>query len=440
MSWVRDKLGSSSEHIACIEAGHHCSYAELQQRIDALCARLTDCPRQSVIAIQSTQTIDGIAALLAIAELELIALPLGAQLTPTDSETYKAIAAADYHLRIDEVDSALVSQTAGPRPALYQHLLGSGLILFSSGTSGTPKAMLHDLNALLARFKSVRPRTDRSVQLLLLDHIGGFDSAFRTLFAGSTLIIPDERSPEALGRALEKHRATVLPASPTFLNLLLLEGIPNRYDCSSVKIIAYGAEAMPAPLLKRLAAAFPQAELQQKFGTSETGAIRIRSRHPESLFFSIQDLDTEWKVIDDELWLRTPSRILGYLNADNATLESDGWYRTGDLVETDSEGHLRIVGRKTALINIGGQKVHPGEIEAVLHPMPEVDACHVFAKSDPILGNVVACEITTRSSDDMRTWKRRIRSHCRGRLAAWKIPTQVHIKAHLGLTDRLKRA
>ena len=106
MSWVRDKLGSS-EHIACIEADHHCSYAELQQRIDALCARLTDCPRQSVIAIQSTQTIDGIAALLAIAELELIALPLGAQLTPTDSETYKAIAAADYHLRIDEVDSAL---------------------------------------------------------------------------------------------------------------------------------------------------------------------------------------------------------------------------------------------------------------------------------------------------------------------------------------------
>jgi acyl-coenzyme A synthetase/AMP-(fatty) acid ligase len=72
--------------------------------------------------------------------------------------------------------------------------------------------------------------------------------------------------------------------------------------------------------------------------------------------------------------------------------------------------------------------------------MPEVDACHVFAKSDPILGNVVACEITTRSSDDMHTWKRRIRSHCRGRLAAWKIPTQVHIKAHLGLTDRLKRA
>lgn len=299
--------------------------------------------------------------------------------------------------------------------------------------------MLHDLDALLDRYRDVRPRADRTVQLLLADHIGGLDCAFRTFFAGSTLVVPEARTAPAVGEAIERYDVNILPASPTFLNLMLLGHVPEKFNCSSLEVIAYGAEPMPAGLLARLVESFPQAAFQQKFGTSETGAIRIKSQRTDSLYFRIADSGVEWRVQDDELWLKTSSRILGYLNADESSLEADGWYRTGDLVEEAEEGYLRIIGRQSALINVGGQKVHPAEVEQVIAEIEGVDACSVFGKPAAVTGSMVACVIVTSSDQDLRTWKRLIRNHCRGRLADWKIPAAVELRDELSITDRLKR-
>lgn len=368
--------------------------------------------------IQTASTFEGLAQLLAIANTNHIALPL-----PPD---------------IPQAEQAQMRDVAAHSP-LYDRLSGSGLILFSSGTSGQPKGMLHDLTALLNRFEPVGPRGDRTLQLLLIDHIGGLDAALRCLCAGSTLVIPEARTPEAAGRAIEAHRVNILPASPTFLNLMLMNGVPEQYDCRSVEIIAYGAEAMPQPLLERLGRAFPNADLQQKFGTSETGAVRIASSAKNSLFFRIKDPGTEWKIVDDELWLKTPSRILGYLNADESSLEADGWYRTGDLVEEGPGGSIRIIGRQSGTINVGGQKVHPAEVEAVLMEIEGIQACTVYGEPDPITGQRVACEIVSSEARDLRDWKRAIRTHCRGKLAPWKIPASVKVGETLNVNSRLKR-
>lgn len=368
--------------------------------------------------IQTASTVEGLAQILAIADSEHIALPLPPELPAAERAHMLEVAA---------------------HSPLYDRLPGSGLILFSSGTSGRPKGMLHDLPALLNRFEPVGPREDRTLQLLLIDHIGGLDAAFRCLCAGSTLVIPEARTPEAAGRAIEAHRVNILPASPTFLNLMLMNRVPEHCDCRSVEIIAYGAEAMPQPLLERLGRAFPHADLQQKFGTSETGAVRIESSGKDSLFFRIKDPDTQWKVVDDELWLKTPSRILGYLNADDSSLEADGWYRTGDLVEEDPGGTIRIIGRQSATINVGGQKVHPAEVEAVLMQIEGIQACAVHGEPDPITGQRVACEIVSSTEQDLRSWKRTIRKHCRGKLAPWKIPASVKVGETLKVNARMKR-
>jgi acyl-CoA synthetase (AMP-forming)/AMP-acid ligase II len=312
-------------------------------------------------------------------------------------------------------------------------------VLFSSGTSGEPKGMLHNLDALLGRYKNLSARKDRSLLLLLIDHIGGLDSAFRCLFSGSTLVVPETRSPEAAGLAIASHQVNVVPASPTFLNLMLLSGTVQEHDLSTVEIIAYGAEAMPQKVLSRLAKAFPNAQLQQKFGTSETGAIRIKSIGNESLFFRIEDSDTQWKIVEEELWLKTPSRVLGYLNAADGGLEADGWYRTGDLVETDEHKNLRIIGRASAVINVGGQKVHPSEVETILNEIEGIEAVSIYGIAAPITGSTVACEIVVSGDEASRTWKRTIRNHCRGKLAPWKIPSSVKIVDSISVNIRMKK-
>ena len=197
---------------------------------------------------------------------------------------------------------------------------------------------------------------------------------------------------------------------------------------------------MPSTLLKRLTHLFPKAKLQQKFGTSETGAIRIRSASSDSLFFSIQDMDTKWKIIDEELWLKAPSRIIGYLNAESSSLGENGWYQTGDLVSTNDKGQLQIIGRKSALINIGGQKVHPAEIEAIIEQGSRGRRLPRVRKTGAITGSIIACEITTQSADDLRTWKRRIRKHCRLHLTNWKIPSQLELTKRISVTNPLKRS
>ena len=417
MTWIRQKLAACGDHIACHEAGKTWSYDEFINLIDHAAMQLPN-KGAAVIKVQAPTTIEGLAMILAIGEAGHIAIPLPAELSETERDKRQLVAKSSQ---------------------LYNKLEGSGLVLFSSGTSGDPKGMLHNLDALLGRYKNLSARKDRSLLLLLIDHIGGLDSAFRCLFSGSTLVVPETRSPEAAGRAIASHQVNVLPASPTFLNLMLLSGTVQEYDLSTVEIIAYGAEAMPQKVLKRLAKAFPNAQLQQKFGTSETGAIRIKSIDNESLFFRIKDSDTKWKIVEEELWLKTPSRVVGYLNADDVGLEADGWYRTGDLVEIDDHDNLRIIGRASAVINVGGQKVHPSEVEAIIGEIEGIEAVNIYAMEAPVTGSAVACEIVVSGDEGSRVWKRTIRNHCRGKLAPWKIPSSVRIVDSMSVNIRMKK-
>ncbi|MGF1484177.1 MAG: class I adenylate-forming enzyme family protein [Opitutales bacterium] len=314
-----------------------------------------------------------------------------------------------------------------------------GLLLFSSGSTGKPKAMLHDFLKLITPY-GLKPLKDlRLLLFMALDHIGGIDTLLRTFTNGSTLVAAPARDPETVARILERHRVQVLPASPTFLNLLLLSGAPARHDLSSLRIIAYGAEPMPQALLERLADAFPQASLQQKFGTSETNAIRVQSRDSRSLEIRIDAADTQYRIEDGELLLKTPARILGYLNAQSDALAAAGWFRTGDLVEASDDGWLRIVGRKREVINVGGEKVLPGEVEDFLSGLAEVADCTVFGRAHPMMGQVVAAQVVPAEGVDAATVKKVVRMASRQSLEAWKVPVHIEVVEALKVGSRFKK-
>ena len=440
MDWIDDKFVDYAEKPACHEAGRCWTYQDISAETDRFADWIMPIvtPVPAVIAIRLDCTPKAIAALLAIKRCRQIALPQYTDMPIAEQKEQQRIAGASFLLNEEGIESLPSKAELSSLVHQLAERGHSGLILFSSGTSGEPKGMLHDLDALLERYRTVQPRADRTLQLLLTDHIGGLDSALRTLFASSTLIIPEARTALAAGAAIEQHRVNILPASPTFLNLMLLAEAANKFDCSSLEIIAYGAERMPKELLARLSKTFPHAQFQQKFGTSETGTIRIKSQNTESVYFRIEDPEVEWRVQDGELWLKTGSRILGYLNAENISLEADGWYRTGDLVDELEDSYLRIIGRRNDVINVGGQKVHPTEVEQIISEIEGVAACYVFGKPTAITGNVVACRIVTTTDTDLRSWKRKIRKYCHNRLAEWKIPVVVELSNELSITSRLK--
>ena len=235
-----------------------------------------------------------------------------------------------------------------------------GLVLFSSGSTGEPKAALHDFVPLLDKFRT-RRRAWRTMAFLLFDHIGGINTLFHTLSNGGTVVVTTDRSPEAVSRLIAEYQVELLPTSPTFLNLLLVSEAYRKYDLSSLQLVTYGTEVMPEATLRRIHEALPQAQLQQTYGLSELGILRSKSRSSESLWVKLGGEGYETRVVDGLLEIKARSAMLGYLNAPSPFTE-DGWFRTGDRVEVDGE-ELRILGRVSEVINVGGQKVDPVEVE-----------------------------------------------------------------------------
>ena len=227
---------------------------------------------------------------------------------------------------------------------------------------------------------------------LLFDHEGGFNTIMHALSSGSMIATLRERSQEEVCNIIEKYKIELLPTSPTFLNMLIISRVYEKYDLSSLRIISYGTKPMPETTLKRLHEIFPDVKLKQTYGLSELGVMSTKSENSESLWMKIGGDGFEMKIVDGILYIRTQSAMLGYLNAPSP-FDEEGWFNTKDKVE-EKDGYIRILGRTTDLINVGGNKVYPNEVESVLLSFAGVKDAHVYGEANPITGMSVVADVS----------------------------------------------
>ncbi len=341
--------------------------------------------------------------------------------------------------RIAPVHAGTTSPAARRLFAELQARRHPGLILGTGGTTGRPKLLLHDLSALLATVPIKAGRPGRTLPLMNFDHIGGLDMAWRALAGSQTLVAPPwDITPDAVAAAIARHRVGILPSTPSFLNLLLLAEAERTHDLGSLRVVPYGAEPMPAALLERLKTALPLVGFMQRFGTSETGALPVRQvgdglvLRPESGGFS-------WKVVDDELWVRSPARALGYLSGEAGGFADSGWFRTGDLAKQQPDGTVRVLGRRQDLINVGGEKVPPGTVEDMLMAHPLVADCRVFPLPNAVLGQVVAAEIVWRGPERDPLAVKRVLHEFAASSPECHLPVVVRLVKAVDTTQNLKK-
>jgi acyl-CoA synthetase (AMP-forming)/AMP-acid ligase II len=311
-----------------------------------------------------------------------------------------------------------------------------GLVLFTSGTSGEPKAAVHDLSKLLLKF-TVRKRNFRTLNFLLYDHWGGLNTMFHTLSNGGVVLALNDRRPKIICSFIEKYKIELLPASPTFLNLLLLSEEYKNYDLSSLQLITYGTEPMPESTLVRLKTAFPNVKLQQTYGLIELGVLRSKSKSDDSLWVQIGGEGFRTRVVENLLEIKADSAMLGYLNAPSPFTE-DGWFMTGDQVEVDGE-YIKILGRKSELINVGGEKVYPAEVESVIQEFDNVMEVTVYGEKNPLMGNIVCAKIRLKVPEEKKEFISKLKLFCKQRLQSFKIPVKVLIEEQEQYNERFKK-
>jgi long-chain acyl-CoA synthetase len=427
--WFFDRLLSWGDQPALVARGAPVSYADLLAASAAWGERLSarGVTAGSVMAIEGSFSQNACGAFLAAMRLGAVVVPL-TPLMRAHRETFLSLAEVSLLIELDSVDAFTLTpfdrRATNPLTLKLAQREHPGLVIFSSGSTGAPKAILHDLAAILEKFRTVRQKKS-TLTFLLFDHIGGIDTMLNTFGNGGCVVTVAERTPELVAKAIEEHRVHTLPTSPTFLNLFLISGLWQERDLSSLRVIAYGTEPMPQSTLERLHEAFPDVALVQTYGMSELGVLRSRSRDSTSLWIKFTGDEFQTKVVDGILWVKADSAMLGYLNAPDL-FDAEGWLNTQDAVEVDGE-YLRILGRKSELINVGGQKVYPAEVENLLLQLDNVAEVAVFGKPHPMMGQIVAARFNLKEPEPLDLFKRRMNAFCRERLAKFQIPMFVEL-------------
>lgn len=401
--------------------------------------RQQNVPEGATVALVGDYGPESVAALFALMLNNNIVVPVTPDSAPMEAMYFRV---AEVEWRVELADEGVRMAETGNRTThtLYTELRKQrhpGLVLFSSGSTGEPKAALHDLCRILKRYQ--RPgRAFRTLVFLQMDHIGGINTLFYTLANGGMIIIPASRSPEEVARSIEFHRVELLPTSPTFLNLLLLSGVHRNYDLGSLKLITYGTEPMPASTLERLSDVFPWVKLKQTYGLSETGIMKSRSRDDRTTWMKVGGEGFETKIVNGRLWIKSEAAMLGYLNRPSP-FDEDGFFDTEDIVEQDGEW-IRIICRESEIINVGGNKVFPTEIENVISSMEEVEDVLVYGEPNPLTGSSITAIIKPAGEIPLQELKNRVRIYCRDKLERFKIPTRIKLAQGALHSARFKKA
>lgn len=432
------RFAEAGDKPALVTAAGAFTYAGLLEAIADWDKRLADegIGAGTVVLLKGDFSLASIAALFALLKRRVLTIPLAPTSFEKEAE-FSLEGLAQWVIAADEAKLARL-----PHDGAHEHYetlrnAGSaGIILFSSGSSGVSKGVVHDASRLLEKFR--KPGKDlRTLAFLLFDHIAGLDTLFYSLANKSTLVLPSSRAPGEVCRLIAEHRIEVLPTAPSFLNLLILSGAHEAHDLSSLKIITYGSEMMPRATLQTCARLFPHVRLIQKYGTSETGALPTHSKDNVSTWVKLGGAGYDWRVRDGLFELKADTAMVGYLNAPSPFTE-DGYFMTGDRVETDGD-YVRFLGRESDIINVGGQKVFPAEVENAIKDMEEIAEVAVYGAQHAILGQAVVARIRPRDPDaSPATLRSAVRQHLAGKLEPYKIPQKYEIVHEPLTTDRFK--
>ena len=325
-------------------------------------------------------------------------------------------------------------------------------ILFTSGTTGTPKGvvMTHGRTVGVATdwvaMTGLGP-DDRYLMVNPYFHMFGLKAGILASVAAGATMYPEPvfDADRALAR-VAAERITVLPGAPTLYQSLLDHPDRDRHDLSSLRVAVTGAADIPVELIRRVGAELPFSLIVTGYGLTEAGTASATSPDddPETIAttvgrarpgFEIRIVEGERDLSPGEtgeILLRGPSVMAGYLDdpaATAATLSPDGWLRTGDLGVVDERGCLRIVGRSKDMFIVGGFNAYPAEIENHLLRHPDVAQAAVIGIPDDRLGEVGMAFVVTRSGatdggDEIMAW-------CRDQMANYKVPRAIEILSEL---------
>ncbi len=358
---------------------------------------------------------------------------------PPDPATEAAIRrAAEIDLTVTAWPPARQPAKGAPEP-----VDATEWILFTSGTTGRPKLVVHTLTTLAGH---IAPPADGAgpvwASFYDVRRYGGMQVLLRALVGSGSLVLsdPDERPADFLRRA-GRHEASHFLGTPSHWRRALMSEAADTIRPAYVRL---SGEIVDQAILDRLRAAYPGARIVHAFASTEAGLACEVEDGLAGLPANLVTHDgpfADLELREGRLFVSSTRQALGYLDGRLLPLRGEGGFvDTGDrLVRAGSR--YRFAGRDDGVINVGGQKIHPEEVELVLNAHPAVAMCAVRARRNPVTGAVVSAEIVPRDGAEMPD-PSSLHAFCRAHLPAHKVPATIRIVPALDLaaSGKLVRA
>lgn len=306
----------------------------------------------------------------------------------------------------------------------------SEITIFTSGTTGQPKKIVHTIASLT---RSVRRSECYSGQIWGFaynpTHMAGLQVFFQAFENQNTLVNIFHYSRGEVYALIKANRITHISATPTYYRLLL----PVEEVCPSVQRITLGGEKSEQRLYSSLVKIFPNAKINNIYASTEAGSLLAAKGENFQIPVALSD---KFRVEEDELLIH--KSLLGV--SDNFCYLGD-YYRTGDLIEwvNKERGIFKFKSRKNELINVGGYKVNPGEVETAILHITGVLQAFVYGKANSVLGNILCAEV--KLAPNVELTELEIRQFLRSVLQDFKIPRRIKFVGEFSLTrtGKLKR-
>jgi fatty-acyl-CoA synthase len=421
------------------------TFAEMAERVSHLCDVLADrgVRRGDRVAWWAGVHINAPALYYALANMGAVFVPLNPGFN--DDEAKAILDVAEPNLLVTDqahtgdvtIESLLSEPSSGSVALEPAQESDPDVIFFTSGTTGAPKGVVLTQRANWLRTACGMQSAPVSMSIFPQFHWGGWSFIHAAWFNGGEYVLEDGGDTDALLRAIERRRVEKFYAIPAVWRRILA-GPYKDFDTSSLRHVDTGTSSTPPDLLVELADAFPGTRTQIGYGATEAGAICTLApedvfRKPNSVGLPVAGMFS--KLVDDELWVRSPQAFIGYYKSPELTAEAvvDGWYRTGDVVERDEEGYISVVGRIKEQIRTGGEFVAPPEVDVVIQRHPAVADAAVAGVPNVDWGEVVTAFVVLRPGHELDLAE--LRRHCEGSLASFKLPRALHIVGEIPRTE-----
>ena len=460
--WLSHHSKTRPDAAAVVSASGTVSWKELEDRVLRFAEglRKQGAAPGEVVAVQLPNTLEFVVAFLAICRLGAVMSTLHMPYRGAEIEALLRHSRAKLALCLPaakemfgklgrtfaEIDVSTPLAKDFPAPVAADPFL----LLYTSGTTDAPKGVPHNYHTMLSNARLGAPEhrltaDDRILSAAPFTHLFGLYALKCAWAVGASTVLLPVFKPDELSLAIEKEKPTALWTAPAHIAAIRAMGLFDKHDWSSLKLAIMSGSACPPPLVKYFQEKAPRCAVTQLWGMTETQAgLYTRPGDAPEVHASTAGRPspgTEIRIVEGELQVRGCLLFPGYFEndaANAAAFTADGWFRSGDLAAIDAAGNVAITGRSKDIINRGGIKFNPREVEDLVAMHPKVLQAAIVPMPDPILGEKACLFAVLKEKNSSLSLEEVVAYLLEKNIAKIKLPEKLVVVAEMPMTPTRK--